>query len=220
MIIGFSKFVLPQYAQKSAKKFQSARNYNSVTASTTLNEQGNDALSIFKQNPNSFAASSLINTYKKRGKPDMAMEVYNTLIARSITPDVYVFSALILLLQRSNHSLQALEIINDMIKRNVKPDGFCTKLMVITYADTGNVREVKELMNGMTKGSITLNNMDCSQLAQALSRGCKVSGAIEILELMDQQKVQPDRTTFGSWKTNTSTYSTQRIRGFPCCWID
>jgi pentatricopeptide repeat protein len=160
-----------------------------------------EALVEFKKLPNSFSASALINAYnnsnsRHQSNLDLATEVYRTLIDRSIVPDSYVFSALMSAFQKANQPAKALEVIQKMKDMKVTPDGFCLRLMITIYAETGHIQEAKDLLSSLKYRNIRVNNMDCSQIAQVLSCGCKITEAKTILELMDAKSVHPDRTTY------------------------
>ncbi len=83
-----------------------------------------------------------------------------------------------------------------MMKNNIKPDPYCLKIIASIYVETGKITAARKLLNQMKEPSVKINNMDCTQLVQAFARCGQTSGAVEILDLMAEKSVQPDRTTF------------------------
>ena len=156
-------------------------------------------LDSFKKQPDIYKASSLIATFGKQNNLNGAFDIYRRLVDHSShKPHIGVFTALMNACMKCNQPKRVVALWNDMSRYSVQLDNFCFGTLINACAKTGDIITAKKLIDKIKKREFTfkINVIDYTQLIRTFNHGNNIGDAIEVLQLMKQQNVQPDAITY------------------------
>ncbi len=156
-----------------------------------------EAKRLFASNPaNPFGAAALIAaSVKQQEGIESALELYRTLISAS-RPNAYVFSALLSACRKYDKPNEGVKLFQEMQKFAILPSVGCMKSLLALFLETNDVLNAIKLFDQIKQSKLELNNIDCTQLIELFSKANQLHSVLEVLALMDAQKLVPDALTY------------------------
>ena len=114
-------------------------------------------LAAFRQQPDSYRASSLIASFGRQNKLESAFDIYKTLVGSTQIPDIGVFRALMNACIKCNQPRRVLNVLGEMTRFSVPLDGYCFGTLTKVCAKIGDSVTAKKLLEKMKRGELTFN---------------------------------------------------------------
>ena len=153
----------------------------------------------FKKQPDIYKASWLIATFGRQNNLNGAFDIYRRLVDHSShKPDIGIFITLMNACMKCNQPERVVALWNDMSRYSIQLDNFCFGTLINACSKTGDIITAKQLIDKIKKREFTfkINVIDYNQLIQTFNHGNNIGDAIEVLQLMKQQNVQPNVITY------------------------
>ncbi len=162
-----------------------------------------EAISIFKQHPDTAGATSLISACAGRPEHGLsrAFEVLRTLTASSVKPNAHVFTALVVACQKCGNPRKALPLIDAMAQHNVGLNAVCFGTLANACAATGDAVGARKLLNiwrkkGQGEATNSRTAVRALKIMQAFAKQRDLDSVFEALELMRRDGAQPTPPIF------------------------
>jgi pentatricopeptide repeat protein len=98
--------------------------------------------------------------------------------------------------RKARQPKRALPLLDDFDKFNVQPDDACLNVMLQICADCEDDVFGRKMLTLINNKQLPVNEKDYSLLIQIFSTKNQTQACLEVLDLMDKQKIKPDTLTY------------------------
>ncbi|KAA8499235.1 Pentatricopeptide repeat-containing protein [Porphyridium purpureum] len=147
--------------------------------------------------PSSVRLSSImIDVYGKARRLDHALETYQGMLSRGISPNVVTYNTLIAACARSVNADIAFKIFKTMREKGVSPDKFTYGSLIDACSKAGLIHQAFRISQEMTREGVAKDQTVYSALIDACGRCGAVDRAFLVYEEMKRSGVFPNLVTF------------------------